>query len=59
MVLFGIQSVPGRRHTAFGDLLAVILFAKVSIPDETADLFRTVELNVTVLASLFEAEGFT
>ncbi len=48
-----------RRHIAFGDLLAVILFAKVSIPDETADLFRTVELNVTVLVLPFEGVVFT
>jgi hypothetical protein len=39
--------------------LAVILFAKVSIPDETADLFRTVELNVTVLVLPFEGVVFT
>ena len=48
-----------RRHSAFGDLFAMILFAKVSIPDETADLFRTAEPNVTVRVLPFEAVVFT
>jgi hypothetical protein len=37
----------------------VILFAKVSLPGETAGLFRTVELNVRVLVLPFEAVVFT
>ena len=37
----------------------MILFAQVSMPDETADLFRTAELNVTVLVLPFEAVVFT
>ena len=48
-----------RRHSAFGDLFAMILFAKVSMPDETADLFRTAEPNVTVRVLPFEAVVFT
>lgn len=39
--------------------MTVILFPKVSIPDETADLFRTVDLNVTVLVLRFKAVMFT
>lgn len=39
--------------------MTVILFPKVSIPDETADLFSTAALNVTVQVSPFEAVVFT
>jgi hypothetical protein len=39
--------------------LAVILSAQVTIPDKTADLFRTAWLNVTVLVLPFDAVVFT
>jgi len=46
VVPFGIKSVLGfGGMLPDGDLFAIILFARVSIPRETAELFRTVALS--------------
>lgn len=57
VVPYGIRSVVGfGGMLPAGDLFAVILFSRVRIPRERADLFRTLSLNVK-LAILPFADG--
>jgi two-component system NtrC family sensor kinase len=52
---FGIRSVLGFGGTLpLGDIFCIILFSKFSIPRETAELFRTLALNVKVAALPFQ-----
>lgn len=52
----GIRSVLGLGGMLpRGDIFAVILFAKVPIPRESAELFRTLALNVKMAALPFDA----
>jgi hypothetical protein len=56
---FGIQSVLGLGGMLpRGDIFAVILFSKVPIPRETAQLFRTLALNVKMAALPFDEAVF-
>jgi hypothetical protein len=55
----GIRSVLGfGGMLPSGDIFAVILFAKVPIPRETAELFKTLALNVKVAALPFQEAVF-
>jgi hypothetical protein len=55
----GIRSVLGfGGMLPSGDIFAVILFSKVSIPRETAELFKTLALNVKVAALPFQEAVF-
>ena len=55
----GIRSVLGFGGMLLsGDIFAVILFSKVAIPRETAELFRTLALNVKMAVLPFDAEIF-
>ena len=55
----GIRSVLGfGGMLPSGDIFAVILFSKVPIPRETADLFKTLALNVKVAALPFQEAVF-
>ncbi len=59
VVKFGIRSVLGFGGTLpLGDIFCVILFSKFSIPRETAELFRTLALNVKVAALPFQSATF-
>jgi PAS domain S-box-containing protein len=56
---FGIRSVLGFGGTLpLGDIFCVILFSKVRIPRQTAELFRTLALNVKVAVLPFEDRVF-
>jgi hypothetical protein len=56
---FGIRSVLGFGGTLpLGDIFCVILFSKVAIPRDTAELFRTLALNVKVAALPFQGAVF-
>ena len=56
---FGIESVLGvGGMLPRGDIFAVILFSKVPIPRETAQLFRTLALNVKMAALPFDEAVF-
>lgn len=60
IIPFGIQSTlgfGGLLHT--GELLAVILFTKVAVPRETADLFKTFALSTKLSLAPFEHEHLT
>ena len=55
----GIRSVLGfGGMLTSGDIFAVILFSKVAIPRETAELFRTLALNVKMALLSFESVVF-
>jgi hypothetical protein len=55
----GIRSVLGFGGMLLsGDIFAVILFSKVAIPRETAELFRTLALNVKMAVLPFDARVF-
>jgi hypothetical protein len=55
----GIRSVLGfGGMLPRGDIFAVILFSKVPIPRETAELFRTLALNVKMAALPFDDAVF-
>jgi hypothetical protein len=55
----GIRSVLGfGGMLPHGEIFVVILFAKVTIPRETAELFRTLALNVKMAALPFEHRVF-
>jgi hypothetical protein len=55
----GIESVLGfGGMLPLGDIFVVILFSKVPIPRETAELFRTLALNVKMAALPFDEEVF-
>jgi signal transduction histidine kinase len=55
----GIRSVLGfGGMLPQGDIFVVILFSKVPIPRETAELFRTLALNVKMAALPFDAAVF-
>ncbi len=55
----GIESVLGfGGMLPGGEIFAVILFAKVPIPRETAELFRTLALNVKMAVLPFEERVF-
>jgi hypothetical protein len=43
---------------ASGDIFVVILFSKVEIPRDTAELFRTLALNVKMAVLPFDAVTF-
>ena len=54
-----IQSVLGfGGMLPLGDIFVVVLFSKVPIPRETAELFRTLALNVKVAALRFDEAVF-
>lgn len=56
---FGIRSVLGFGGTLpLGDIFCVILFSKVPLPRDTAELFRTLALNVKVAALPFQDAVF-
>jgi hypothetical protein len=56
---FGIESVLGfGGMLPEGDIFVVILFSKVRIPRETAELFRTLALNVKLAALRFDQAVF-
>jgi hypothetical protein len=56
---FGIRSVLGfGGMLPLGDIFCVILFSKAPIPRETAELFRTLALNVKVAALPFQERVF-
>jgi hypothetical protein len=47
VIPYGIQSVVGFGGALrSGDIFAVIMFSRVPIPPDTAQLFRTLSLNV-------------
>jgi len=55
----GIRSVLGFGGMLLsGDIFAVILFSKVAIPRETAELFRTLALNVKMAVLPLDVEIF-
>lgn len=55
----GIRSVLGfGGMLASADIFAVILFSRVEIPRETAELFRTLALNVKMAVLSFDSEVF-
>lgn len=55
----GIQSVLGfGGMLPRGDIFVVILFSKVHIPRETAELFQTLALNVKIASLPFDAAVF-
>lgn len=55
----GIQSVLGfGGMLPLGDIFVVILFSKAAIPRETAELFRTLALNVKIAALPFDEAVF-
>jgi hypothetical protein len=55
----GIQSVLGfGGMLPLGDIFVVILFSKAPIPRETAELFRTLALNVKIAALPFDEAVF-
>ncbi len=56
---FGVRSVLGfGGMLPLGDIFCVILFSKVAIPRETAELFRTLALNVKLAALPFQEAVF-
>jgi hypothetical protein len=56
----GIRSVLGfGGMLPLGDIFVVILFAKVQIPRETAELFRTLALNLKVAVLPFQEAVFS
>jgi hypothetical protein len=56
---FGIESVLGfGGMLPTGDIFVVILFSRIPIPRETAELFRTLALNVKVAALHFDESVF-
>ena len=55
----GIRSVLGfGGMLTSGDIFAVILFSKIAIPRQTAELFRTLALNVKLAVLPFEGAVF-
>ncbi|TKB81234.1 MAG: PAS domain S-box protein [Nitrospira sp.] len=55
VIPFGVQSVLGcGGMLPTGEMFAVILFAKVATPQETADLFKTFALSAKLALSPFE-----
>ncbi len=59
MLKFGVRSVLGfGGMLPLGDIFCVILFSKVAIPRETAELFRTLALNVKLAALPFQEAVF-
>lgn len=59
VIPFGVRSVLGfGGMLPEGDLFAVILFSRVFIPNETAELFRTMALNIKSLLFPFEGTVF-
>ena len=55
VVPFGVQSVfGGGGLLPTGDMFALVLFAKVPVSKDTADLFRTIALSVKLAIAPFE-----
>jgi len=55
VVPFGVQSVFGCGGLLpTGDMFALILFSKIAVSKETADLFKTIALSVKLALSPFE-----
>ncbi|MBI2471294.1 MAG: hypothetical protein HYV59_08650 [Planctomycetes bacterium] len=60
VIPYGIKSVLGfGGMLPTGDIFAIIMFLKVSITKEAADLFKTISLNVKVSILPFENAVFT